>query len=218
MRMVIKHMGTIGPGHFPMHTARGGHIALHSAINSAFIPPAGSINSPPHRHYICLGSPGSCIMEASSLFDELSDTLCGCMVPLGGACLVHCAEPSTRTVTGRRCSLYSCIEFSPDAHFSNIEFFPGASTAPQQTSSPSVTPTHPGVPQIIPNSFAASAPLQTHESLETVPTMPRLRQRMTARQGGTRGSSVGEHPSSSRHFSEIPSISTHGRPPASLPP
>ena len=222
MRMNIRQREIIGSGQFPRLLARGSHMGLHGAITSALTMSAGCINSHHRRHYIPFVLSGSSIMLLLLWFDETTVIRCACMVtllcalsvcmvPLDSACPSHCAEPSARTVTGRRCSLYSCIEFDSDAHFSHNDLFFGASSAPQQHFRAPLLPA--------PVSLSAVDSLQTPKPFNPVPVprgfaMPRLRQRMTARRGSTRGSSSGDSPSSSRLFSGIPPVCDHGLPPA----
>ena len=96
-------------------------------------------------------------------FAEFAVSLRLGMVPLNGDCPAHCDEPSARTATGRRCSLYSCIEFVKGAHFSNSAYCPGAS-------SNSVAQSQlPAASQLGLNPHSIAAPLPANETLGTAP-------------------------------------------------
>ena len=111
--------GTTAPGQLPRCLACGGHMALHGAIKLVFNSPASKAFTPQCRLFILLGKPGRFIMDTNLVFAELSDSTSRCLEPLGGACPVDCADPSACTHTGRRCSLYSCLETLPGSHFSH---------------------------------------------------------------------------------------------------
>ena len=211
MRMNSKAMGHIGYGQFPRHPARGSHMGLHGATTPAFTMAAGSIYSTQRRHNSVL--PGSHIITLPLWLTEttvsrpvrmvtLLSNLKVYMVPLNSECPPHCAEPTVRTSTGRRCSIYSCIEFEPGAHFSHSVLCSGVHSATQH---PPRAPVQIGRGSTI---AVDSLPLpQPHDV-----AMPRLRPRMAARRGSSRGRST------SRLISDSPPEYDHGSPSVSHTP
>ena len=217
--MNSKTMGLIGYGQFPRHLARGSHMGLHGATTPAFTKAAGSIYSTQRRHNKASVLPGSTIITLPLWLTEttvsrqarmvtLLGNLRDYMVPLNSTCPPHCAEPNVRTSTGRRCSIYSCIEFESGAHFSHSVLCSGVHSA---------TPHPPRAPvQIGPGSTTAAdslPPPQPHDI-----AMPRLRPRMAARRGSSRGRSTSDNPSSSRLSSDSPPAYDYGSPSVSLTP
>ena len=119
MRMSNWFDGTTVPHQLPRRLAWGGHMALHDAIKSDFNSPVRNAFTPQRRLFFLLGKPSRFIMDADLDFTEHSDSTSRCLEPLGGACSVDCAEASACTHTGRRYSLYSCLETLPGSHFSH---------------------------------------------------------------------------------------------------
>ena len=120
--------------------------------------------------------------------------------PLFGICSSGSIEATEKTSTGRRCSLQTCIELSPGFHFSQSPhcYFNSLlrGGALQCREHPPVPPASSDFFSLAPPAVIYSPPLD-HSVLPPAPArpsgigliMPRLRERMRARRGLSRGDS-----------------------------
>lgn len=200
IRLIKVPTGERHPAHFPMERAWAAHMAPGICNNSAineFIRVIsihlGRLNQ--KEVMVVLHSSMAQLNDADKAAGAVSSP-----TPLLGICSSGSLEANEKTSTGRRCSLQACIEPAPGIHYTqsshchyNFMFRGGAL---QRREPPPASPASPGLTCPAQPAVNFSTPLD-HSVLPFAPArpcgfsleMPRLRERMRARSGLSRGDS-----------------------------